>query len=74
MTSEEWENHVKGLLKAEIKKRNLSYQQVVDLMNENGIPENERNFRNKIGRGKFTAVFMIQVMRVIGCQKLQLED
>lgn len=73
MTLEEWEAKTKGLLKAEIKKRNLSYQQVVEAMEALGIPENERNFRNKIGRGKFTAVFMLQVLEAIGCKSLSLE-
>ncbi len=73
MTLEEWEAKAKGLLKAEIKKRNLNYQQVVAAMEAIGVAENERNFRNKIGRGKFTAVFMLQVMEAIGCKSLSLE-
>ena len=73
MTNEEWEARAKGLLKAEIKKRNLSYKQVCDLMSEMGVNESERNFRNKIGRGKFTAVFMLQVMEAIGSQNLALQ-
>ena len=73
MTNEEWETRAKGLLKAEIKKRNLSYKQVCDLMAEMGVNETERNFRNKIGRGKFTAVFMLQVMEAIGSQNLALQ-
>lgn len=73
MTLEEWENYAKGLLKAEIKKRNLTYIQVVDKLNEMGVAENERNFRNKIGRGKFTAVFMLQCLKAIGSDTLRLE-
>lgn len=66
MTQEEWESRAKGLLKAEIKKRNMNYQQVVEALEGIGVQESERNFRNKIGRGKFTAVFMIQVLEAIG--------
>ena len=73
MTLEEWEAKAKGLLKAEIKKKNLSYQQVVDAMQAMGVAETERNFRNKIGRGKFTAVFMLQVLEAIGCKSLSLD-
>lgn len=73
MTLEEWEAKAKGLLKAEIKKKNLNYQQVVDAMQAMGVSETERNFRNKIGRGKFTAVFMLQVMEAIGCRSLSLD-
>ena len=39
-----------------------------------GIKENERNISNKIGRGSFTAVFLIQCLEAIGCRTIYLED
>ena len=70
----EWEARAKGLLKSEIKRRNLTYAQVVERLNAMGVPEDERNLRNKVARGKFTAVFFLQCLTAIGCQTLQLGD
>lgn len=68
----EWEARAKGLLKSEIKRRNLTYAQVVERMNAMGIQEDERNFRNKVARGKFTAAFMLQVLEAIGTTEIRL--
>ncbi|MBB6124058.1 DUF6471 domain-containing protein [Sphingobium subterraneum] len=68
----EWEGRVKGLLKAELKRRNVSYAQLVDKLAAIGVHESEPNIRNKLSRGKFTAVFLIQCLQAIGAVTLQL--
>lgn len=70
--TEDWEDKAKGLLKAEIKRRNLTYKQVVDRLAELGVKEDEKNFKNKIGRGKFTAAFLLATLEAIGCDNLRL--
>jgi len=37
-----------------------------------GVIENEPNIRNKLARGKFTAVFMVQVLSAIGASEIRL--
>ena len=37
-----------------------------------GIHETERNINNKISRGGFTAVFLVQCLAAIGCSSLEL--
>lgn len=69
-----WENRAKGLLKSEIKRRNLTYAQVVDKLAAIGVQEDERNFRNKVARGKFTAAFLLQCLEAIGAQSVRLDD
>ena len=69
---EEWVEHAKGVLKAELKRRNLTYRGLADMLTKAGHPENERNLTNKIARGTFTAAFLLQCMRVIGCESLDL--
>lgn len=69
----DWEDKAKGLLKAEIKRRNLTYAQVVARLGEIGVAEDERNFRNKLARGKFTAAFMLATLEAIGTRDLRLE-
>jgi hypothetical protein len=38
-----------------------------------GIDENERNLRDKVSRGKFTARFMLQCLAALGAQQLRLD-
>ena len=70
----EWEQRVKGLLKAELKKRGLGYRELAEKLETLGIKETERNIANKISRGGFTAVFFVQCLVAIGCATLRLED
>ncbi|MFL0670943.1 MAG: DUF6471 domain-containing protein [Erythrobacter sp.] len=68
----EWEDRVKGILKAELKRRNISYAQLVGLLADHGVMDSEPNIRNKISRGKFTAVFFVQCLTAIGASELRL--
>ncbi len=70
----EWEERVKGLLKAELKKRGLSYKDLAEKLTAIGVPETDRNLANKISRGGFTAAFFIQCLVAIGCTVLRLES
>jgi hypothetical protein len=69
-----WEDRAKALLKSEIKRRNLTYVQVVEKLEAIGVQEDERNFRNKVARGKFTAAFLLQCLEAIGAQSIRLDD
>ena len=69
----DWENQVKGLLKAELKKRGITYAQLVEKLKEVGVTETEPNIRNKLARGKFTAVFLVQCLKAIGAERLSLD-
>lgn len=68
----DWEDQVKGLLKAELKRRNVSYNQLVEKLAAVGVTETEPNIRNKLARGKFTAVFLIQCLEAIGADSIRL--
>ena len=74
MPDKEWGNKVKGLLKAELKRRNIGYKELAARLGDLGIHETERNINNKISRGGFTAVFFLQCLVAIGCTTLHLED
>ncbi len=73
-TDQQWENKVKGLLKAELKRRNVTYQELVEKLAVLGVTETPENIANKISRGKFTAVFLMQCLDAIGCQTLRLAE
>lgn len=72
-SQKDWEDQAKGLLKAELKRRNVSYAQLVDKLAEIGVVDSEPNVRNKLSRGKFTAVFLLQCLEAIGANGLRLD-
>ena len=74
MPDKEWTDRVKGILKAELKRRNVSYKELAERLEALGVQETERNINNKISRGGFTAVFLIQSLIAIGCTTLRLDD
>lgn len=71
-TDAEWAEKVKGLLKSELKRRNVGYRELAEKLSALGINETERNIANKISRGGFTAVFLIQCLTAIGADSLRL--
>jgi hypothetical protein len=62
----------KTLLKTEMKKRGLTYGGLVEVLKRNGIEENERNLRNKVSKGAFSAAFFFQCMLAMRVQNLDL--
>ncbi len=66
---------MKGLLKAELARRNINYVQLAEMLDKAyGITESPQNLSNKIARGKFSAVFMVQVCEAIGCIQIKIEQ
>lgn len=70
----EWEDRVKGLLKAELKRKGVTYAELVGKLADIGVMDSEPNIRNKISRGKFTAVFLVQCLTAIGCETMRLDS
>jgi hypothetical protein len=68
-----WEDRVKGLLKAELKRRNIGYRELAEKLDAIGIKDSERNIANKISRGGFTAVFLVQCLVAVGTTSLRLD-
>lgn len=63
----EWESKAANLLKAELKRKGVTYAHLAEL-----IGEKEVNIRNKLSRGKFSAAFMLQALSSIGIADLRL--
>ena len=72
----DWSETAKGVLKAEIKRRGVSYRRLAELLTQAGSPDTERNLSNKISRGGFSAAFFFEVMSAIGAKTItiHLED
>ena len=74
MPEKAWQDRVKGLLKAELKRRNVGYRELAEKLTAMGIPETELNIKNKLSRGGFTGVFFVQCLVAVGCHTLHLQD
>ena len=71
-TQTEWEAKAANLLKAELKRKGVTYAQLVEKLAGIGISEKEANVANKLSRGKFTAAFLLQCLNAIGTDALHL--
>jgi hypothetical protein len=69
----DWKAHVKGTLKAELARQDLSYADLAARLAKIGVADNEANVKNKINRGTFTAIFFVQCLEAIGCKVIHLE-
>lgn len=70
----EYETRAKNLLKAELKRKGVTYAQLAEKLAEIGIVENERNLNNKISRGGFSAAFLLQCLDVISVNTIHIEQ
>ena len=71
-TQDPWETKAANILKAELKRKGVTYAQLVARLAEVGISEKEVNVANKLSRGKFSAAFMLQCLSAIGETTLRL--
>ena len=70
----EWAEDVKRLLRAEMARRGITYDQLADRLAAIGVRDTAVNLRNKVARGRFSAVFLVQCLRAIGARALRLNE
>lgn len=69
----DWELKAANLLKAELKRKGVTYSQLVEKLAAIGIDEREANIRNKLSRGKFTASYMLACFSAIESNIVHLD-
>ena len=72
-TDDPWAAKARGLLKAELKRREVSYAQLVEKLATIGVTETQASIANKLSRGAFTAAFLLQCMAAIGARDLRID-
>jgi uncharacterized protein DUF6471 len=60
--------------KAEIKRADLTYEELAERLKEHGFSENGASIANKLARGTFSATFFLAVLTAIGVTAVALED
>lgn len=73
MESIDWNEKAKEIIKRELLKRGVSHVHLVEFLNAAGIEETKASIDNKIGRGTFSAAFLIQCLSAIGCTTLPID-
>ncbi|MCC5987940.1 MAG: hypothetical protein JJT95_09675 [Pararhodobacter sp.] len=69
----DWEAKAANILKAELKRKGVTYAQLVEKLEAIGISEKEVNVRNKLSRGKFSASFMLACLSALQTVTLHLD-
>ena len=70
----DWKNKAKAIIKSELAKKDIDYIELSKRLNSIGVEDTQINLANKINRGTFSFIFVLQVFEVIGLKKLNLED
>jgi hypothetical protein len=71
---DEWKTQAKQIIRAEMKRRSLSYADLASRMQGLGLASNERTLANKIASGGFSAAFFLQCMEAIGVRAIHLNS
>lgn len=64
---------VKGILRAEMAKRDMTYADLAKCLRSILIEEDEKNLANKIARGNFSAALFLTCLSAMGIRELTFE-
>jgi hypothetical protein len=70
----DWSERTKRFLKAELKRADITYEDLAARLSEMGLQETRASVSNKISRGGFPASFFVAALKAIGVQQVRLED
>ena len=73
-TEAEWAEDVKRLLRAEMARRGVTYEELAEKLAAIGVQDTAVNLRNKLSRGRFSAVFLVQCLTAMGARALRLSE
>lgn len=65
---------IRQFLKAELKRHDITYEELARRLTELGDQETKASVANKLSRGQFSAIFFVDTLRAIGVEKVDLED
>jgi Domain of unknown function (DUF6471) len=70
----EWTDRTKRFLKAELKRADVTYEELARRLREHGLEETESSVSNKLSRGTFPATFFLASMKAIGKDNVNIID
>jgi hypothetical protein len=69
-----YEEKARFLIVSELEKRNIDYIELSSMLEKIGINETNVNLSNKIQRGKFSFVFALEILDVLGVDNISLKE
>jgi hypothetical protein len=69
-----WEDRTRRYLKAQLKKADVTYEELAERLKAHGINENAASIANKLARGTFAATFLVACLAALEMEGLRLED
>ena len=73
-TEAEIAERIARFIKAELKRANVTYDELAERLKEHGLSETRNSIAAKLKRGTFPATFLLAVMAAIELKVLELED
>lgn len=73
MESEDWNRLACNLLKSELAKQGVGYDELIKGLAEIGVTESYKGIANKINRGAYSFAFFMQCMKALGIQTIKLD-
>ena len=70
----EWSDRARRYLKAELRRADVSYKELVRRLHEHGIEETESSVTSKLARGTFAVSFFLACLAVLEIEGVRLED
>lgn len=72
--STQWRHLVQRVIKAELSKKGVKYQDLSDKLLAIGVEQSADNLRNKVNKGILGADLMLQIMYVLQIKQIRHED
>lgn len=69
----DWEAKARGVIRGAMAQKGVTYAQLAHRLAALGVQEDERNLRNKVSRGKFTAAFLLQCLAALELRRLVID-
>ncbi len=69
-----WEDRIRLFLKAEIKRADITYEELAKRLEAHGFKENAASIANKLARGTFTATFLIAVISALELEGINISQ
>lgn len=69
-----WEDRAARFLKAELKRADVTYEELAARLKKHELEETKASIANKLSRGTFAATFFLASLAALGVENIRLED
>lgn len=74
LSTKEWRNLVQRLIKIEMSRQDVRYQELSERLAAIGVSQSADNLRNKVNKGILGADLLLQIMSVLKVKDIPLAD